>query len=254
MDGLFNTFLSAHPSNANSSDANAATPPAFPTAEEQARIEAGEIIPGADTFDPAAADTRTGGEKCADILRMVLDRAARDPRTPSMGGAAPTVTVHVNAVDLADNSGVGWVDGVEAPASLRSVRQLICTGGMQKIIFGENGEVLHLGGKERFFTAGQRRAIAARDGGCVIPGCTVPAAWSEVHHVIPWQNHGPTDIGNGVLLCWYHHHSIETSGWQIRMIRGRPQIKAPAWLDPGGTWRPANFHRARQATRTLPTA
>jgi hypothetical protein len=252
MDGVFSTFLSA----------SAATPPAFPSAaeqavavaEERARIDAGGTIPGADSFDPAAADNRTGGEKCADILRMVLDRAARDPHTPSMGGAAPTVTVHVNAVDLADNTGVGWVDGVEAPASLRSVRQLICAGGMQKIIFGENGEVLHLGDKERFFTAGQRKAIAARDGGCVIPGCTVPAAWSEVHHVIPWQNHGPTDIDNGVLLCWYHHHSIETSGWQIRMIRGRPQIKAPAWLDPAGAWRPANYHRARQTTRTLSTA
>jgi Domain of unknown function (DUF222) len=196
MDGVFSTYLSAH----------SVTPPAFPStaeqaalqAEEQARIEAGEIIPGADTFDPSAADNRTGGEKRADIFRMVLDRAARDPHTPSMGGAAPTVTVHVNAVDLADNTGVGWVDGVEAPVSLRSVRQLICAGGMQKIIFGENGEVLHFGGKERFFSAGQRRAIAARDGGCIIPGCTVAAAWSEVHHVIPWQNHGPTDIDNGV--------------------------------------------------------
>jgi Domain of unknown function (DUF222)/HNH endonuclease len=251
LDGVLNTFLSS----------SAATPPAFPTAaeqaaqaEEQARIETGETIPGADTFDPAAADTRTGGEKCADILRMVLDRVARDPHTPSMGGAAPTVTVHVNAVDLIDNTGVGWVDGVEAPASLRSVRQLICAGGLQKIIFGENGEVLHLGGKERFFTTGQRKAIAARDGGCLVPDCPVPAAWCEVHHVIPWQNRGPTDIDNGVLLCWYHHHSIETSGWQIRMIRGRPQIKAPAWLDPGGRWRPANYHRARQTTRTLTTA
>jgi hypothetical protein len=171
-----------------------------------------------------------------------------------MGGAAPTVMLHVNAVDLANDKGVGWIDGVEAPISLRNVKQMICAGGYQKIIFGENGEVLHLGEKERFFSPGQRRAIAARDGGCVIPGCNVTAAWAEVHHVVPWQKHGLTDITNGVLLCWYHHHGIETSGWQIRMIRGKPEVMAPVWLDPSRTWLPAANHRSTRAQLRAPQA
>jgi hypothetical protein len=233
IDGVFNTHLSAR----------SATPPSFPSekqqAEEQARIDAGEVIPGAEMD----LDDRTGGQKCADVLRMVFDSAARDPKTPTMGGAAPVVAVHVNAVDLLDGHGVGWIDGVDAPISLRSVRQLICNGGMQKIIFGENGDVLHLGGKERCFTARQRAAMAARDGGsCLL--CDVPAAWTEAHHVIPWVNGGKTEIDNGVLLCWHHHHTIETSGWEIRMVRGKPQVKAPPWMDPSGAWRPTAKHPA----------
>jgi hypothetical protein len=35
-----------------------------------------------------------------------------------------------------------------------------------------------------------------------------------------------TDPMNGVLLCWYPQHSIDTSGWRIRMIRGKPQVAA----------------------------
>ncbi|MBB5642283.1 HNH endonuclease signature motif containing protein [Cryobacterium roopkundense] len=232
MDGIFNTFLSAHAA------------PAFPSEEQQALIEAGELIPGAEEFD----DPRTGGEKRADILRGVFEATARNSKTPTMGGAAPVVMVHVNAKDLKSGTGVGWVDGVEAPISLKAVRQKMCAGGYQNVILGEDGEVLRLGEKKRFFTPAQRRAIAARDGGCVIPGCTVAAAWCEVHHIIPWQHHGKTDINNGTLLCWYHHATIDTSGWEIRMVRGRPEVRGPVLFDPTRTWRPAATHRANTAS------
>ena len=235
LNGVFDTYLSAH-----------STPPAFPSAdeqaEEQARIDSGEIIPGAEQLD--AIDARTGGEKRADILRGVFDAAARDAGTPQLGGAAPVVMVHVNARDLLDGTGVGWVDGVDAPVSLGTVRRLVCAGGMQKIVFAENGEILTLDQKERFFSRAQRRAILARDGGCVIPGCTSPPGWAEMHHVIPWSHGGTTNVTNGVALCWYHHHSIDTSGWLIQIVDGAVQVKAPPWLGFGSSWLPATQHRA----------
>ena len=230
LNGLFDTYLSAHAA------------PAFPTAEEQALMESGQMIPGAEAA--ALGDDRTGGEKRADILRGVLEAATRDPGTPSMGGASPTVMIHVNQADLAAGRGVGWADGVEAPISMKSVVQALCAGGFQEIVLGEGNDVLTLSTEKRFFNRAQRRAIAARDGGCTIPGCEVPAAWCEVHHVIPWYRGGKTDIDNGVLLCWYHHHSIDTSGWEIRMIRGKPEVRAPYCYDPTRTWRAAGGHRA----------
>jgi hypothetical protein len=233
LDTLLDAYLSARSGTS------------FPSTAEQARIEAGEVIPGADVL----GDDRTIDQKRADILRGIVDSAARAPETPRMGGAAPVVTVHVNAVDLIDDKGVGWADGVEAPVSLKTMNQLICAGGMQKLIIGEDGEVLHLGGKERFFSPTQRRAIAARDETCIIPGCTIPARWCEIHHVIPWQHYGKTDIDNGVLLCWYHHHSIDTSGWQIRMVNGHPEVMAPAWLGGTGQWHRTTPHRATHPTK-----
>ncbi|TFD34190.1 HNH endonuclease signature motif containing protein [Cryobacterium cryoconiti] len=230
MNGIFDTYLSAHAA------------PAFPTEEEQARMDSGQLIPGAEAA--ALSDDRNGGQKRADILRGVFEAATRDAGTPTMGGAAPTVMIHVNQADLAAGRGVGWIDGVDAPVSLKTVKQALCAGGFQEILFGENNEVLTLSTEKRFFNRAQRRAIAARDGGCAITGCTVPAAWCEVHHVIPWYQGGKTDIGNGVLLCWYHHHSIDTSGWEIRMIRGKPEVRAPYCYDPTRIWRPAGAHRA----------
>ncbi|HEY5224750.1 MAG TPA: DUF222 domain-containing protein [Microbacteriaceae bacterium] len=239
MDTMFDTYLSAHSTTK------------FPSAQEQARMDAGESVPGAeDSVGGIIGDSRTTDQKRADILRCILDGAGRNGSTPKMGGAAPQVMVHVNAADLADGNGVGWVEGVEAPVSMKTVKRLICAGGMQKIFIGGDGEILHLGDKERFFTAAQRRAIGARDETCIIPGCNIPARWAEIHHVIPWQNHGPTDVDNGVLLCWYHHHSIETSGWLIRMVKGMPEVKAPTWMGGSGQWMRAGAHRASKSRRS----
>ncbi|WP_166806323.1 HNH endonuclease signature motif containing protein [Cryobacterium serini] len=243
MDTLFDTHLSAR----------STTPRFVPTEMLDGTAGTGTGLgTGTEPFsdEPFSGDTRfdgdrrTGGEKRADILRSIFESAARDPHTPTMGGAAPTVMVHINAVDLEQGRGVGWIDGVEAPISFRRVSELICAGGYQQVLLGENGDVLCLGDKVRCFSTKQRAAIAARDEGCVIPGCTIPARWCEVHHVIPWQQNGPTNIDNGTLLCWYHHHTIDTAGWKIRMVRGRPQIRGPLLWDPTQTWRPAHSHRA----------
>jgi hypothetical protein len=208
-----------------------------------------EPFSGDTRFD---GDRRTGGEKRADILRFIFESAARDPQTPTMGGAAPTVMVHINAADLEHGRGVGWIDGVDAPVSFRRVSELICAGGYQQVLLGENGNVLYLGNKLRCFSTKQRAAIAARDEGCIIPGCSIPARWCEVHHVIPWQHGGPTNIDNGTLLCWYHHHTIDTVGWKIRMSNGRPQILGPLLWDPTQTWRPARTHRANTPSTDPP--
>jgi hypothetical protein len=234
VSNVFNTYLSAR------------SRPAFPSAEEQERINAGELVPG------DALDDRTGGQKRADIIRGVFTQVAQDPTTPTMGGMPPTVMVHVNARDLltengVDVTGVGWIDGVDAPISMRTITQMIDNGGMQPVFIGANGAVLGLGSKTRCFSPLQRKAITARDGGCIIDGCDCPPQWTEVHHVVPWQYGGKTEITNGVLLCWYHHRTIATSGWQIRMVAGMPQIKGPPWLDAAQKWRVPKRHRANRA-------
>ncbi|MBC7443314.1 MAG: HNH endonuclease, partial [Ramlibacter sp.] len=95
------------------------------------------------------------------------------------------------------------------------------------------GRIMRLGVPDRCFTAGQRRAIQLRDGGCIIPGCQIPASMTEIHHVNPDARGGPTHTDNGVCLCWWHHRTIDSSGWGIRMLRGCVQIMAPPWRETG---------------------
>ncbi|WP_108250879.1 HNH endonuclease signature motif containing protein [Planctomonas deserti] len=195
----------------------------------------------------AVRDPRTKDQQRHDILIGVLDAMARSGDTPTVGGAAPTVLVTVRAEDL--ETGAGYADGVESPLSPTTVQQMVCSGGTQKVLIGRNGRILKLGSAERCFTAPQRRAITARDGGCLIPGCSIPAGWCEVHHVIPAAEGGPTHPDNGVLLCWFHHRTIDTSGWAIRMRTGAPEVQAPPWLDHTRRWRPATKSRTALAAR-----
>ena len=208
----------------------------------------GGFLTDAERADIAVqAETRTSDQQRHDVLAAIIDTAARSGEHPTIGGAAPTVLVSVRAADIEAGRGVAHADGVDLPISLRAARHMMCTGGIQTVVLDDAGRIMQLGSPERCFTAHQRRAITLRDGGCLIPGCSVPAAWTEIHHVIPDTDGGPTHTSNGVLLCWFHHRTIDTSGWAIRMRRGVPEIRPPVWLDPGGRWRTATTSPTRLA-------
>ncbi|MEZ5348915.1 MAG: HNH endonuclease signature motif containing protein [Microthrixaceae bacterium] len=71
----------------------------------------------------------------------------------------------------------------------------------------------------RLFSSGQRRALAARDGGCIFPGCDQPPARCAAHHLHQWILGGRTDCDNGALLCRRHHGLVHGSNpWTIEII------------------------------------
>jgi len=191
-------------------------------------------------------DPRSRDQQAHDILAGILDIAARAAETPSLGGAAPVVMVSVREVDLEAGSGVGFIDRADTPTSMRAVRQYTCNGGTQRVVLGDDGRIIELGSPQRCFTPQQRRAIALRDGQCNVPGCRIPAAWCEIHHVDPAESGGPTHTDNGLLVCWFHHRTLDTSGWRFRMLGGAPQVKAPPWLDSEQRWRPTSGSRTRR--------
>lgn len=199
-------------------------------------------------------DSRTPAQQRHDAFAAMVGAASRSAELPTLGGATPTVLVSVAASDLEAGTGAGWIDGVDEPISTDAVKQFICTGGIQKAFFAPNGKLIGLGSPERCFTPQQRRAISLRDGGCVIPGCGIPAGWAEIHHVLEHSRGGPTHTSNGALLCWYHHHTIETSGWEVRMTDGVPYVRPPIWIDSKREWRRASKSRALAPPgRALPT-
>ncbi|RUR01260.1 HNH endonuclease signature motif containing protein [Labedella endophytica] len=188
-------------------------------------------VSGSGEATAVRADTRTREQKRHDVLGAILDAAARAADAPSLAGAPPTVTVTVQQKALDAGSGAGFIDGMDTAVSLDTIEQFIDSGGSQAVTLDPEGAVLSLGSVQRCFTPSQRRAINARDGGCLIPGCPIPAGWCEVHHVIPHRSGGATHVDNGVLLCWWHHRIIDSGPWRLRMERGVPQVRGPGLPD-----------------------
>ena len=187
--------------------------------------------------DPRAViDSRTRPQKQHDALATALGIAARHDDMPSLGGAAPTLVVQIDAKDYATGTGWAHVAGVDAPVSSSVAAHLACQAMIQRVLLDE-GRIIGITTTDRIFNAYQRRAIILRDKECLIPGCHVPATWCEIHHVIEHSHGGPTSTSNGVPLCYWHHRTIDHSGWHIRMVDGKPQIQGPAWWDPQQKWR-----------------
>ncbi|PSL38588.1 5-methylcytosine-specific restriction protein A [Labedella gwakjiensis] len=193
--------------------------------------------------EQVAAEDRSPAQRRHDTLADILSAASRVADAPEIAGSAPAVTVTVTHEALVTGDGMGFLDGHVTPVSIDTVDRLIDSRGMQVVTMNAAGRVLSLGSTQRCFTPSQRRAIAARDGGCIIPGCTTPAGWCEVHHVIPWRSGGPTHTDNGVLLCWGHHQRIDRGPWRLSMPDGVPHVRGPGIPE----WTPAGRSRVRTA-------
>jgi hypothetical protein len=63
-----------------------------------------------------------------------------------------------------------------------------------------------------------RRAVRKRDRHCRFPGCDMPAAGCEVHHIKPRKDGGRHALTNLALLCRFHHLvAIHRWGWQFTL-------------------------------------
>lgn len=190
-------------------------------------------------------DDRRPAQRRHDALATALMAAAASGDLPTIGGAAPTLVVSIREEDLRTGRGWAYAEGTDEPLSPAFARHVACSGSIQRITLDATGRITRLGTEERVFNRHQRRATALRDGGCIIPGCGVPAGWCEIHHVTEHARGGPTHTDNGVLLCWFHHRFLDRSGWDIRMNRGVPEVRAPGWHDAHRRWRPVTRSKTR---------
>jgi hypothetical protein len=188
---------------------------------------------------PFADDPRTNEQRAYDVLEGLLTAGIRaDAEHTGPLHSTASVNITVRASDLANETGPAWLDDVREPISAALAAALACDAGSYVIGLDHHGNPLWMSRRERYFTAAQRKALAVRDGGCVFPGCTAPPSWCHAHHVVEWTRDGPTDIDNGVLLCAFHHRVIHRSEYRLRMIRGRPHLLRPRWIDREQQWIP----------------
>ena len=182
---------------------------------------------------PAGAeDTRTAAQRRHDGLYDLLRAAMDAGRRPETGGSKPQIVVHVPeatfaaaikygrgsvADDAAGSARIvglepGWFEHTGQPVDLLTLARLAHDAAISRLLMRGETVVLDLGRAVRTATPAQRRALAARDRGCVI--CARPPRWCDAHHLLAWDDGGRTDLANLVLLCRYHHHLLDR-GWTL---------------------------------------
>jgi hypothetical protein len=157
----------------------------------------------------------TAARRRLDALRWVLERGLLNAnRTDLVHESRYLVVLHVREGQamVTDDGKVDLGNGLAVTP--RTLRRLGCEGLVQGMLHGVDGRPLDLGDRVRLATRNQRLALEAMYPTCEIPGCDVPFAWCQVHHLVPWEEGGPTDMDNLRPRCTFHHHLVHEGGWR----------------------------------------
>ena len=97
-------------------------------------------------------------------------------------------------------------DGTPIPHEV--LHRWACDSAIGRVVMRGASITVDVGRLTHTATDAQRRALTARDRGCIIPGCKRKPRWCQAHHVQHWEHGGPTNLTNLVLLCHRHHKHV----------------------------------------------
>jgi hypothetical protein len=114
-----------------------------------------------------------------------------------------------------DHSICETTDGAALPPA--SIRRLLCQGRITPVVVDQNGNPFNMGRQIRNANRRQRRALRALYRCCAFDGCDVMFDRCEIHHILPWDFGGLTDLENLLPLCSRHHHVVHEGGWKLQL-------------------------------------
>ena len=176
----------------------------------------------AETKDCEGEPARTASQRRVDALNdIVAFFLANHTKTSSVKNR-PHVTIVQTAKEHRDGLGAATIDGLQLHQ--RTVHQLCCDSTINVVTLGDDGEILHYGRQLRLAPVALFQALALVDKHCRYPGCDRRPSWCDAHHVLYWENDGPTCITNMALLCSRHHHLIHKKGWRVELLPDRTLV------------------------------
>ena len=172
------------------------------------------ITEGEQSGDPDCVNRTVDRSRlAAEALGRLVTAGNGEARQP-VADIAYIVDEHTATTgELHDHSVCETGSGLPVPPS--SIRRGMCNGRITPIIVDGDGNALDAGRTIRHANRHQRRALRAMYRTCAIGDCDVPFDRCEIHHIVPWELGGSTDLANLVPVCSRHHHLIHELGWRL---------------------------------------
>jgi hypothetical protein len=97
-------------------------------------------------------------------------------------------------------------DGTLLPEPV--ARCFTCDADVRVMTHYPDGSPADVGRRHRVVTPRLRRIVLERDGyQCRFPGCQA-RHFLQVHHIVHWEDGGPTSVANLITYCGYHHRFV----------------------------------------------
>lgn len=161
---------------------------------------------GANTKAEPSEDNRTMGQRMADQLGFIAGQFLDSPGR-ARNGAGTALVITGTVKDFMEfDEGTRFVTNTGHELNALEVL-LNGIGGTDYALVMNGAKKLPLAfaQKRRAATFDQKLVLAALETFCSAPGCTIPAAYCDIHHLVAFAHGGRTDIENLTLLCRNHH-------------------------------------------------
>ena len=189
--------------------------------------------------DATSDEQRTLGQILADAFVSTVMHAAGCERATTRPQS--TFVIRATKSSLEAGNGFATCDGIEAPVTIAASLAVAADIQFVGLLTDDEGVPLRLGRTSRLATSAQRLAVAERDRGCA--KCSRAISKANFHHVVTWENDGPTDERNLVMLCVGCHHQIHDNGWGVVIDRNQVWFIPPAKIDPRRRRQPGSSAR-----------
>ncbi|MDV7031190.1 HNH endonuclease signature motif containing protein, partial [Mycobacterium intracellulare] len=143
------------------------------------------------------SDQRPPLPSTVDALMRLVEAGWDAEVTRRPHGQHTTVVAHLDVGQRAATLHLG-------PLLSDAERRLLTCDATCEVWFEREGEVIGAGRTTRVINRRLRRALEDRDRACVVPGCGATRGL-HAHHLWHWEDGGPTELANLVLVCPYHH-------------------------------------------------
>jgi hypothetical protein len=203
-------------------------------------------VDGEPCDEAKAGDVRSAAMRNHDALAMMARSTLMSGDLGSHQGLPVTIVAIAKLEDLQAKTGTATT----ATGTALPITDVIRMGGQAYnfLLLFDNPKRcrLYRGRDTRLATPAQRLVLFATERGCTRPGCTVPGAWCQVHHVNKdWAKGGPTDIDNLTLSCGPDNRLVN-DGWTTRKLKdGTTEWIPPPDLDTGQRRFNTYFHPER---------
>ena len=176
---------------------------------------------------PTKDDGRTPAQRRIDALVELARRPLDGSKLGTAGGQRPHLVITASAETMSGlpDAPPAQLEGV-GPIPIETAQRHACDASVSWLL-GQAEMESETSHAHQRIPAPTRRALVARDRGCVVNHCNRPPAWCDGHHLVWWTRGGKTALPNLALVCGRHHRMLHEEGWTLERKDGRWVARPP---------------------------
>jgi hypothetical protein len=161
------------------------------------------------------ADERSWQERRADAFSDLISLGLESGQVRRHGRVKPHVSLVLTVDQLVGIDGAGPLLRRFRRIPAATAQRVACDAVLTRILTDPHGEALDMGRSSRSTTTAQNKALDVMYATCGYPNCDIPTSRCDIHHVLWWSHHGPTNLTNLTPLCKTHHRFVHEGRYTI---------------------------------------